>query len=439
MKMNLFFIFLLLIINNPLFAKGGKQEENPTFDDYFLPKQMRIDIIHTGIDTQEEVSLDEIIEEPYYAGGKKNLIDKTGYGAYLFKVFDLATKRLIYSRGFSSLFGEWQTTDEAKKKIRKAFSESLLFPYPKNKVKVELYGRDKKWRFKKIWEIQIDPSSHLIKRERTFKNVEIFELKISGDPSQKVDIVLIGEGYTIDEKEKFKRDSKRFSQIFFNTSPFKENSDKFNFRAIFYPSPEGGTDEPRKGNFVETILDTSFNTFDSERYLTTANNKKMRNVAMNVPYDTIYLMVNTSRYGGGGIFNLFSVFVSDNEFDEYVFIHEFGHGFAGLGDEYYTSAVSYSDFYPKGVEPWEPNITAQNRREKIKWKDLIEKTTPVPTPPDKEKYEGKIGVFEGAGYSAKGLYRPEIDCKMFSKSSLPFCAVCRKGIEKMIKIYSDSD
>ncbi|RKY53654.1 MAG: peptidase M64, partial [Candidatus Neomarinimicrobiota bacterium] len=169
------------------------------------------------------------------------------------------------------------------------------------------------------------------------------------------------------------------------------------------------------------------------------------------------------KYGGGGIFNLCSCcYIHDDEKEQswwpnYVFVHEFGHAFAGLADEYYSSAVAYNEFYPPGVEPWEPNITALLDPENLKWKKLVEPDIPIPTPWNKEKYDkiprsqskdkeallhkqeywGKVGAFKGAGYASEGLYRPYLDCRMFSKSLTGFCPVCSDAIVKMIRFYSE--
>ncbi|AFH49951.1 Hypothetical protein IALB_2248 [Ignavibacterium album JCM 16511] len=403
------------------------------FDDYFTDGSLRLDYFHTGNDTLEIYSFDEIYAEPFWGGSQNNLIDIFDYGKYKFVVRDEITKAEIYSRTYSTLFSEWLTTEEAKL-TTKSFSETVVFPFPKNKVIVEFYSRDKKNQLHKKFEYKLDPSNYFIRRDRPlkFSSVKILD---NGKPSDKVDIVIIPDGYTRADSIKFLKDCERFSNYLFASSPFKENKDKFNIHAVLAWSEDSGTDIPAENIWKSTIANSSFYTFDVDRYLMIYDNKILRHLASNAPYDQIYVLVNTSKYGGGSIYNHYSVCVSDNPNSEYIFVHEFGHGFAALGDEYYTSEVAYSEFYPLDVEPLDPNLTTLVNFDS-KWKDLIEEGTPVPTPNTKE-YRDKIGVFEGGGYSAKGVYRPAFDCTMKSISIDNFCAVCKRAIQLMIDFYSN--
>jgi hypothetical protein len=233
---------------------------------------------------------------------------------------------------------------------------------------------------------------------------------------------------------KFKEDCGRFAGYLFNVSPFKENRDNFNIWGVEAPSENSGTDIPKENIWKKTILNTNFYTFGLERYLMTADNKSVRDLAANAPYDQIYILVNTDEYGGGSIYNHYSVCASDNKYSEYVFVHEFGHGFASLADEYYTSDVAYEDFYPLDVEPLDPNLTTLVDF-KSKWKDLVPDSIPIPTPAV-EKYKNSVGAFEGGGYMAKGIYRPMMDCTMKSISVDNFCPVCKRAVRQMIDFYS---
>lgn len=402
------------------------------FDDYFENKTLRIDYFHTGNHNTDIYSIDELIEEPYWGGSKTNLIEIFDYGKYFFKVYDAASNTLIYSRTYSTLFSEWQTTNEAKEAY-KTFSETVTCPYPKVKIRVEFETRNRKGIFEKKFEYQIDPKNYFISRERkaVFPRKEIL---ISGNPGEKVDIVIIPDGYTKEEMNKFISDANKFSDYLFKASPFKENKSKFNVYAILAPSVDSGTDIPGDGIWKNTVVGTTFYTFDSERYLMTSENKSLRNVASNAPYDQIYIIVNTSKYGGGAIYNHYATCVSENIHGEYIFSHEFGHSFAGLGDEYYESSTSYNEFYPLDVEPPDPNLTTLVDFER-KWKNMIDKDTPVPTP-NELKYKSEVGVFEGGGYVAKGVYRPAYDCSMKSISVDNFCPVCRNAIQQMIDFYT---
>ncbi|MDT3697649.1 MAG: M64 family metallopeptidase [Ignavibacterium sp.] len=420
------FLVVVLLFTNIIFPQIN-------FDQYFESKSLRLDYFHTGNSTEDNYSFDELIEEPFWAGSKINLIDKFDYGKYKFFVKDYQTGQIIYSRTYSTLFSEWQTTDEAKQTVR-TFSETIVFPYPKKSVVVEFYSRDRKNLLNKKFEYIVDPNNYFIKTERVF-SFNTFEVYNSANPDKAVDIVLIPEGYTSDEMVKFRKDCERFAGYLFNASPYKENKDKFNIRGIEAPSKQSGTDIPPENIWKNTIVNSQFYMFDLDRYLMTKDNKSLRDIASNVPYDQIFILVNSDIYGGGSIYNHYSVCISDNKFSEYIFTHEFGHGFAGLGDEYYTSDVAYNEFYPLDVEPLEPNLTTLVNFES-KWKDMLNEDTPVPTPQIKE-YQNEVGVYEGGGYAAEGIYRPMQDCSMKSISVNNFCPVCKRAIGWMINFYSN--
>jgi len=425
MKKKIFFLLLLFtVISFSSFAQ---------FDKYFHDHAMRIDYHHAGNHETESYYFDEVLSEPFWAGSKTNLLDTLKYGMYFFEVVDPADNKVIYSRGYSTLFGEWQTTEEAKL-TNKSFSESVVFPYPKNDVRVVFYSRNDKGEFEKRFDYLVDVDSYFIKTERRLE-FPYFEAYVTGESSKCVDIVILPEGYTEGEMGTFISDCMNFADHLFSFEPYSENKDKFNIYGILAPSPESGSDIPADGIWQKTLLNTSFYTFDSERYNMTTDNKSVRDMAANAPYDQIYILVNHEKYGGGAIYNHYSVSVNSNKQAAKIFIHELGHGFAGLGDEYYTDEVSYSDFYPLDVEPWEPNLTTLVAFES-KWKHLLKKKTPIPTPPEK-KYIGKLGVFEGGGYSAKGIYRPSYDCLMKTFKEDKFCGACSEAIQQMIDFYTE--
>jgi hypothetical protein len=403
------------------------------FDDYFEDKTLRLDYFHSGNSESDFYSFDELIEEPFWGGSKVNLIDKFNYGKYKIEVYDEASNTLIYSRGYSTLFNEWQTTEEAKQTM-KTFSETVVFPFPKYPVIVKFYAANRKNEWIKKFEYPVDPENYFIKKERTYK-FETFDVIVSGEPSLKIDIAFIPDGYTAEEMELFRKDSEKFARYLFNSTPFKENKDKFNIRGVLAPSKESGSDIPAENIWKNTILNSTFYTFGTERYLMTSDNKTLRHVASNVPYDQIYIIVNSDKYGGGAIYNHYSLCVNRNPVEEFVFVHEFGHGFASLADEYWTSDVAYQDFYPLDVEPTDPNLTTLVNFDS-KWKDLVEDGTPIPTP-DTDEYKNKVGAFEGGGYMEKGIYRPSADCTMKSAKVDNFCPVCKRAIQEMIEFYSE--
>lgn len=467
-------ILLVFQLTNSLSAQDTSQ-----FNRFFEDKTLRVDYFHTGTASKEFISLDQVYQEGVWAGSQINLIDTLNLGKYMVKVFDTATNRLIYSRGFASIYGEWETTEEATNETFRTFQESVLVPFPKNPVQVVLAKRDKWMHFQNIFSTVIDPNSRFVNREKRGGDFKVLTLLDNGSPHKKVDFLLLGDGYAKDDLNKFRKDAEHWKNVILNTSPFKEYAKNLNIRAIEVVSEDSGIDEPRKNIWKDTALGASYNSLDSPRYVLTLENRAMRDIASAAPYDFIYILVNSNRYGGGGIFNLYAAGmtgVENPQFDwhvEYMFTHEFGHSFAGLGDEYYSSSVSYLDFYPKGVEPWEPNVTALLDTTDLKWKSFVEKGTPLPTPWPKAAYDsldavrrtwdrsapgyyekwaklrkqqddlieaspyfGKIGAFEGAGYSATGLYRPAIDCRMFSLSLQPFDAVCNAAIVRVIEFYS---
>ena len=420
--------FLLIILTFISFITNA---QNIDFNTYFVNKTMRVDYIHTGDSVNEIISLKQIKQEPFWGGSHKNLIDTFRYGRYMCEILDSASKKMIYSRGYNALFQEWQTYAEAKT-IRKSFYETLIFPYPKKTVTVNIKRRYKNGNYKIIFSLNINPSDFMINKEKS-PDFKTFSILNNGSSDKKLDIVFLFDGYTKSEIEKLHNDAKRFADYFWSYEPFKNYKDKFNIWGVETFSDESGTDIPGKNIWKRTSFNSSFYTFRSERYLTTQDMKSVRDAASLVPYDQIYIIVNTAKYGGGGIFNFWNLTASDNPMSKWVFLHEFGHGFAGLADEYVDNEIS-DDFYDKSVEPWEPNIT--NRVNfASKWQDLIKKGTPIPTP-DNEKYNKTVGLFEGAGYVAKGVYRPYRNCEM-RQLQQGFCPVCSRAIIKMIKFYSE--
>jgi hypothetical protein len=410
------------------FVLGAIQNSTAQFGKYFDSKTLRLDYYHCGNAGSEKFYFGELKKEPYWAGSKTSLIDTNGYGVYFMEVRLAETNELLYSRGFCTLFSEWQTTPEAKTTDR-CYPESLVMPFPREKVIVSITSRNKVGVFEKKFDYTVDPKSYFIKREH--ENLPVFDVVHSGDPDEKVDIVLLPEGYTKDQKNLFKDDCQKFAEGFFAYAPYSQNKDKFNIRGVWAASKEAGPDIPGANIWNETRLNSSYYTFDSERYLMVADYQGVRDVAGNAPYDYIYILANTDKYGGGAIYNFYGISAAHHETETgKIFIHEFGHLFAGLADEY-VGGVEYSDFYPVGIEPWEPNLTTLVNFDK-KWKNMLPEGTPVPTP-EKSANKEKLGVYEGGGYVSKGVYRPWINCLMNNLHTIDvFCPVCTKSIQDMI-------
>jgi len=460
-----------------LLAVGSPLGSATPFEAAFTADTMRVDYLQTGGPGIEAVALDRVVNDGPWPGSRTNLIDDTNLGKYLFEVVDRGTNRVIYSRGFASLFGEWESTPESRDLVR-TFSGSLRFPWPKRPVQVVLKKRDRLNAFHEFWSAIIDPASRQVNRARLAPIGKVWTLWESGPPETKVDLLLIGDGYTEAELPKFHADARRLVERMFSLEPYKSRRGDFSVRAIDVASAERGIHNPRTGQMRRTRVGTEYNIFDSERYALSPDNRGWRDVASAAPYDAVAILINDRYYGGGGIFNDHATVAVDSGSAEYIFVHEFGHHFAGLGDEYYTSDVAYDTGATEKVEPWEPNVTALHDAAALKWKDLVEPGTPLPTPWDKDAYEkrsaeiqverqrlratgapesamdalfatqlawetkflatmahsGKVGAFEGASYEPKGLYRPEADCIMFTRDEVGFCRVCRRAIERVIDL-----
>jgi hypothetical protein len=414
-----------------LFCISFNSEAQKIFDKYFTDKVLRIDFMLAGNNKNTLVYPLEMKQEPFWSGSKTNLINPFNSGNFKYELFETAGNTLIYSRAFCTLFQEWQSTAEAKINER-SFYEVATMPYPKDIVLFRLSVRKKDGQFAQVYETTIDPTSYFIRKENPL-NVGITKVYSGGDPEMSVDLAFIAEGYKAEEMGKFREDVKKLADILFLEAPYSEYKNNFNIWAVEAVSQDSGTDIPGEGIFVNTALNSSFYTFNVDRYLTTQDIKTVNDIAAAVPHDNIIVLINSTRYGGGGVYNYYSGTTTGNPLSTKVFLHEFGHGFAGLADEYYSSSVAYDEFYPLGVEPWEPNITTRVNFES-KWQKMINKDTPVPTPSE-EKYSNVTGLFEGGGYSAKGIFRPEMDCRMKSNNQKGYCSVCRNSIKEMIEYY----
>jgi hypothetical protein len=419
------------IISIILFGVSFTLSAQNNFDKYFTDKVLRFDYMLAGNSSKISVYPAALKEEPFWSGSYTNLIDPFNMGNFKYELFDDATNTLIYSRAFCTLFQEWQTTAEAKN-IEKSFYEVATMPYPKNKVRFMLSKRERNGQFSELFETVIDPSNYFIRKENPIYSVTT-EIYKGGDPHTSVDLAFIAEGYRADEMVKFRDDVKKMADYLFAEAPFSDYKERFNIWAVEAVSQDSGTDIPGEKTYVNTVLNSSFYTFGIDRYLTTQDIKSVNDYAAAVPHDNIVVLINSTKYGGGGVYNYYSGTTTGNQLSPKVFIHEFGHGFAGLADEYYSSSVAYDEFYPLNVEPWEPNITTRVNFDS-KWKKLIASETPVPTPAE-EKYMNVPGLFEGGGYSAKGIYRSEMDCRMKSNGPKGYCSVCRNAIKEMIGFY----
>jgi hypothetical protein len=472
-----------------IFARQAAATPPPDdFAEKFTGRTLRFDYFHCGSSPkgadgashlEEHVAIDSFRLENEWAGSRTQRLDTLGLGQYRFTVLDARTKEPLYSRGFSSLFFEWKTTAEAQTCWR-SFHESQRFPEPRAPVVLVLESRADDLSWKELWRGECDPNSRFVDRSTIASHGAVMPIFESGPVATKVDLLIVGDGYTGKQRDDFLDDVHRLVGALFVTEPFKSRHDDFNVRAILAPSPLPGITDPRRGVFVDTAVRLQFNAFDVDRYMLTTANRELREIAAQGPYDTLILLANTRKYGGGGLYNLWSTCAADTEPANYVFVHEFGHNFGGLGDEYYTSQVAYLEFTKHGTEPWEPNVTALLDPARLKWRDLVAADTPIPSPWDQAAYDamdlgfqlrrqelvakraddtefetlmretkvastkqlaaeplhGKVGAFQGASYEAKGLYRPCVDCIMFTRNPTSFCPVCERALSRAIDQYT---
>jgi hypothetical protein len=455
-------IFLALLINTA----------------YAAPRTLRIDYFHTGNADTELFSLDQVVLEPLpFPGNLRQPIDSLLRGKYLFEAVEPDSGELIWSRGFSSIYGEWETTAEARKQNR-TFHESVRLPNQDDNFELIIKKRDDKNVFQEVWRIEIDPNDYLVHQESAAYADEVVAIEINGHPADKVDLLMLGDGYTASEHDAFIAKATELTEALFATSPFRERRSDFNVWAIALATAESGVSRPSTHTYRDTPLGTTYDAFRSERYVLTTENKSMRRIASSAPYEFIEILTNTDTYGGGGINGLYATAAANSAWAEYLFVHEFGHHFAGLADEYFTSSVAYEP--PEIViEPYEPNVTALLDPETLKWRDLVKPGTPLPTPWPKEAYEEHslayqvirakmreddvpeaemnalfesnqeivetlfskapnrdiVGAFEGANYQSEGYYRSEQNCLMFTRTT-HFCQVCSNGIEQVIDQYT---
>ena len=442
------------------------------------PRTLRLDYYHSGTATAEDFSFDRLVVEPLpWPGPADGRLDPIRAGKYFFEVVDAASGAPLYSRGFASIYGEWETTGEAGER-RRTFHESLRFPAPEppRPVRVKISKRDAANAFALVWESEVDPDEMFVDASAPPPQ-EVLALQESGAPASKVDLLLLGDGYTAGERGAFERQARRLTDALFATSPFKERRGDFNVWAICPPAAESGVSRPSTGIHRRSPLGATYDAFGSERYVLSFENRRWREVAAWASYEFVLVVVNSETYGGGGILGLYATVAGGNDWAPYVAVHELGHHVAGLADEYYTSSVAY-EIPEERVEPWEVNATVH--LDDLKWKDLVAEETPVPSPWPKQEFEehareiqerrqkiraeerpesemsalfyeqqafetellgsaplaGQVGAFEGANYAPLGTYRPQTDCVMFARNKVPFCAVCRRGIESVIDLYS---
>lgn len=422
---------LILTLFTCLFVTGCAYAQN--FSDYFTNKTLRIDYLFTGNADKQSICLDELSELPVWAGRRHHLSELPLEGNGQIVMRDVASGKVIYTTSFSSLFQEWLETDEAKE-VTKGFENTYLLPYPIKPAEVEITLRNNKREVSANLKHVVKPDDILIhKKGLTHITPHKYLLK-SGNEEQCIDVAILAEGYTTSEMETFYKDAAIACEALFSHEPFQSMKNRFNIVAVASPSADSGVSAPKQGAWKHTAFGSHFDTFYSDRYLTTSRVKAINDALAGIPYEHIIILANTEQYGGGGIYNAFTLTTAHHPNFRPVVVHEFGHSFGGLADEYFYDEDVMNGLYPLNIEPWEQNITTRINFAS-KWEDMLTKTTPVPTPvADKDKYP--IGVYEGGGYSAKGIYRPAFDCRMRTNEYPTFCPVCQRAIQRIIEFYT---
>jgi hypothetical protein len=456
-----------------------------------------VDYVHAGTASEERLSLERVVLEPLpWPGHPDRALDGTGLGLYRLEVRARGGAgggagpaggagaegegRVLYSRGFSTVFAEWQTTAEAAR-LSRSFQASLRFPAPEGPVDVVVLRRDGKGDFQPLWRLPVDPAAPDVERAPPPDAGPLIALQKSGPPADKVDLLLLGDGYTRAERGRFERDARRLMEALFAQSPFRERRGDFNVWGLVPASRESGVARPSAGLHRRSALGTTYDAFGAERYVLTFDNRALREAASQAPYEAVEVLVNSETYGGGGIYGTLGTVAARSRWADYLFVHEFAHHFAALADEYYTSQNVYAPAPADRREPWERNATALLEPARLKWADLVRPpSTPLPTPWGKEAFEqhtagvearrralrqarrpeaemdallleqqrhdteafsrephrDAVGAFEGANYEARGYFRPQLDCVMFSRNRVPFCAVCQAALDEVISLYA---
>lgn len=417
-----FFLFIFVCL-------GGYAQN---FTEFFEDKTLRVDYLFTGNAEQQAIYLDELSQLPSWAGRRHHLAELPLEGNGQIVVRDLGNKQCIYKTSFSSLFQEWLSTDEAKE-TAKGFENTFLLPYPKQPVEVEITLYSPRREVMASYKHTVRPDDILIHQRGVSHITPHRYLHQSGDKSNCIDVAILAEGYTEGEMDVFYQDAERTCESLFSHEPFRSMKNKFNIVAVASPSTDSGVSVPREQQWKQTAVHSHFDTFYSDRYLTTSRVKSIHNALAGIPYEHIIILANTDVYGGGGIYNSYTLTTAHHPMFKPVVVHEFGHSFGGLADEYFYEDDVMTDTYPLNVEPWEQNITTRVNFAS-KWKDMLATDTPIPTPANVRK-SFPVGVYEGGGYSAKGIYRPSFDCRMKTNGYPEFCPVCQRALQRMIEFY----
>lgn len=427
MKMKAFCVLLMSML-----LSVGTRAARP-FDEVFEDRTLRLDYIFAGDNRHQQICLDEMLVSDGWYGRRHNLDSLLLQGNGQITVTDTLGREVLYRHSFSTLFQEWQSTEEATRVVR-SFENVFLVPMPRQAVDITVTLTDTHHHVQSTLRHRVNPTDILI-RPQMVSSAPWYYLRKAGDSRGKIDVAFVPEGYRADEMARFEQDCRDAMNAILAHEPFTTMADRFNFVAVKAPSHESGVSIPHKGEWRNTVLGSHFDTFYSARYLTTLHLKQLHNLLSGVPYEHIIILANTDNYGGGGIYNSYLMSAAHNAQCLPVVVHEFGHSFAGLADEYYYDD-QYETAYPADTEPWEPNLTTLVDFES-KWKDMLPTGTSIPTKPSGQNVYTEVGVYEGGGYQSKGVYRPSQECRMKINEAPAFCPVCSRAISRLIELYCD--
>ena len=425
MKKHILFLICLIAVSST---------RAQVFADHFADKTLRVDYIFNGNASGQAICLDGLSALPTWAGRKHHLAELPLQGNGQIVMRNAASGKTIYTTSFSSLFQEWLETDEARN-VTKGFENTFLLPYPLQPVEIEITLLDPRRNVRASMKHIVHPNDVLIEQKGNSHITPHKYLLHNDSPEKCIDVAILAEGYTLQEMQAFYEDADIACKSIFDHEPFKSMKKRFNVVAVASPSTDSGVSVPRLNEWKHTAFSSHFSTFYSDRYLTTSRVKAIHDALAGIPYEHIIILANTEEYGGGGIYNSYTLTTAHHPMFRPVVVHEFGHSFGGLADEYFYDNDVMTDTYPLDIEPWEQNISTQVDFA-AKWKDMLSENTPVPTPAEvSENYP--TGVYEGGGYSAKGIFRPAENCRMRTNEYPAFCPVCQRALRRIIEFYTE--
>lgn len=425
MKKHILFLLCLIAVSST---------RAQVFADHFADKTLRVDYIFNGNASGQAICLDGLSALPTWAGRKHHLAELPLQGNGQIVMRNAASGKTIYTTSFSSLFQEWLETDEAQN-VTKGFENTFLLPYPLQPVEIEITLLDPRRNVRASMKHIVHPNDVLIEQKGNSHITPHKYLLHNDSPEKCIDVAILAEGYTLQEMQAFYGDADIACKSIFDHEPFKSMKKRFNVVAVASPSTDSGVSVPRLNEWKHTAFSSHFSTFYSDRYLTTSRVKAIHDALAGIPYEHIIILANTEEYGGGGIYNSYTLTTAHHPMFRPVVVHEFGHSFGGLADEYFYDNDVMTDTYPLDIEPWEQNISTQVDFA-AKWKDMLSENTPVPTPAEvSENYP--TGVYEGGGYSAKGIFRPAENCRMRTNEYPAFCPVCQRALRRIIEFYTE--